>query len=94
MLLHYVHYRLAEYMIDLTPLQVTAIYYMEKLINDEKQKAYGKSSNVKNNVYTIEEYRNRKSGKDLYTIPATPEQCANWERIKERLSHNPIKVKQ
>ncbi len=75
---------------DLTPLQVTAIYHMQRIINEEKAKSYKNSPHGGRKRKTIEEYRRRKEGSDLYTEKVTPEQAANWKKIKERLQQNPV----
>lgn len=73
---------------DMTPLQITAVYHMQLAINNEKEKAYKNAQNGKNRTYTIDEYRKRVTGKDLYVEKATPAQCDNWKRIKEQFQQN------
>jgi hypothetical protein len=73
---------------DLTPLQIAVIYQIQKIINEEKANAVKNAGRRK--PCTIEEYRRRKEGSNLYTEPATPDQVAYWEKLKERLQTNPI----
>jgi hypothetical protein len=73
---------------DLTPLQVSAIFAIQKIINDEKRKATSSSSTGRKKM-TIEEYRDRKSGKTLYTEQVTDEQKNNWMKMKEQFQKNP-----
>jgi hypothetical protein len=72
---------------DLTPLQMSSIFLIQKIINDEKKKANSSSSS--NKTMTIDEYRDRREGKNLYTEQATEEQKNNWLKMKERFQKNP-----